>query len=115
MFLFSSRSVVREQKDKLDALDKSQATIEFAPTGVILDANENFLAAVGYTRAEIVGKHHRIFMDPADAAMPAYTDFWATLASGKFLQGEYRRKRKDGTDIWIQASYNPLIGANGKP
>ncbi|MFM7347544.1 MAG: PAS domain-containing protein [Tagaea sp.] len=107
-------SAARERQDKLAALDKSQATIEFAPDGTILDANANFLAAMGYARAEIVGKHHRIFVDPADAAASAYREFWAKLAAGEFSQGEYRRKRKDGADIWIQASYNPLIGSDGK-
>jgi methyl-accepting chemotaxis protein len=107
-------SAARERQDKLAALDKSQATIEFAPDGTILDANANFLAALGYARAEIVGKHHRIFLDPADAALPAYKAFWAKLAAGEFAQGEYRRRRKDGADIWIQASYNPLIGSDAK-
>jgi methyl-accepting chemotaxis protein len=114
MFALFAGSAARERQAKLEALDKSQATIEFAPDGTILDANANFLAAMGYTRAEIVGKHHRIFVDPADAASPAYKEFWAGLAAGRFAQAEYRRIRKDGAEIWIQASYNPLIGADGK-
>ncbi|MBL8652994.1 MAG: PAS domain-containing protein, partial [Alphaproteobacteria bacterium] len=104
----------QEARDKLAALDKSQAVIEFKPDGTILTANPNFLAALGYTLAEIAGKHHSMFVDPADRDTIAYREFWASLAAGKFQQAEYRRIRKDGTDIWIQASYNPLIGTGGK-
>lgn len=104
----------QEARDKLAALDKSQAVIEFKPDGTILTANPNFLAALGYTLAEIAGKHHSMFVDPADRDTQAYREFWTSLAAGKFQQAEYRRIRKDGTDIWIQASYNPLIGADGK-
>ena len=71
-------------KAKLEALSRSLATIEFAPDGTILDANENFLAAMGYARAEVIGQHHRLFVDPAEAASPAYAAFWETLRAGRF-------------------------------
>jgi methyl-accepting chemotaxis protein len=93
----------------LEAFSRSQAIISFTPDGTVLDANDNFCAAVGYAREEIVGKHHRIFMHPADAATPEYKSFWAGLASGKFEQRQFRRLTKSGEEIWIQASYNPVI------
>ncbi|THV22428.1 methyl-accepting chemotaxis protein [Peteryoungia ipomoeae] len=92
----------------LDALSRSQAIIEFTPDGIIQNANENFCRAVGYSLAEIRGKHHRIFCDPAYAASADYREFWSNLNRGQFDSREYRRLRKDGSEIWIQASYNPV-------
>jgi methyl-accepting chemotaxis protein len=86
-------------------LDRAQALIEFARDGTILDANANFLAATGYRLDEIRRKHHRIFMPPEDAASPDYARFWETLRRGEPLTGEFRRRRKDGSDLWIAASY----------
>ncbi len=99
----------------LRALHNSLAIIEFDVQGNILNANENFCGAVGYERSEIVGKHHSIFMDPEEASKPAYKEFWESLASGNFDSGEYKRFGKGGTEIWIQATYNPVLGRNGKP
>ncbi|AYD01896.1 PAS domain-containing methyl-accepting chemotaxis protein [Neorhizobium sp. NCHU2750] len=93
----------------LEAFGRSQAIISFTPDGTVLDANENFCAALGYRREEIIGKHHRMFVDPADAASPDYKSFWAHLASGQFEQRQFRRIRKNGDEIWIQASYNPVV------
>jgi methyl-accepting chemotaxis protein len=98
-----------ESKAVLEALGRSQAIIEFNLDGTIITANENFCRAVGYELAEIRGKHHRIFCDPAYAATQEYRDFWAMLNSGKFESREYKRLRKDGSEIWIQASYNPVF------
>lgn len=93
----------------VEALNRSQAIIEFDLNGIILTANENFCRTVGYSLSEIVGKHHRIFVDPADAASKDYADFWAGLAKGKFDQGKYKRFGKGGREVWIEASYNPLF------
>ncbi len=98
----------------IDAIHRSQAVIEFDPDGIIVAVNDNFLAASGYARNEIMGKHHRMFMDPAEAEGQAYKDFWRKLADGHFEAGEYRRKRKDGSDLWLQASYNPVRSRTGK-
>lgn len=100
---------------KFDALSRSLATIEFAPDGTILDANENFLATMGYSREEVIGQHHRIFVDPAEAASPAYAAFWETLRIGQFQAAEYRRLAKGGREVWIQATYNPVLGSGGRP
>ncbi len=96
----------------VEALNRSQAIIEFDLNGIILTANENFCRTVGYSLPEIVGKHHRIFVDPADAASKDYADFWAGLAKGKFDQGKYKRFGKGGREVWIEASYNPLFKGN---
>jgi len=93
----------------LDALNKSQAIIEFDLTGRILTANENFCKAIGYDLSEIVGQHHRMFVDPSEAASNDYAAFWARLAEGKFDQRQYKRVAKGGREIWIEASYNPIF------
>jgi methyl-accepting chemotaxis protein len=100
---------------QIAAINKSQAVIEFDLQGNILDANQNFLATLGYSLAEVRGKHHRMFVDPAEAHSPAYGAFWAKLAQGDYDAGQYRRLGKGGRDIWIQASYNPIRDMNGKP
>ncbi len=98
----------------LEALSRSQAIIEFDLNGMILDANENFCKTVGYSLSEIVGKHHRLFVEPAEAASKEYADFWRQLAAGKFDQRQYKRLGKGGREIWIEASYNPIM-RGGKP
>lgn len=100
---------------KLAALDKSQAVIEFNMDGTIIAANANFLAALGYTLAEIKGKHHSVFCDPAYAATPDYREFWAKLNRGEFQAAQYKRIGKGGREVWIEATYNPLLGRGGKP
>lgn len=99
----------------LDALDRSQATIEFTLDGMIVNANENFLNAVGYSLDEIVGEHHRMFVDEAYADSDAYRNFWKKLSNGEAQEGKFRRFGKDGREIWIQATYNPVLDGNGKP
>ncbi len=103
-----------DAKAMFSALNKSQAVIEFDLQGNILTANENFCRTLGYDLSEIAGKHHRIFCDPDYVASAAYKDFWAKLGKGQFDSGEYRRIGKGGRDVWIQATYNPLL-SNGKP
>ena len=98
----------------LEALDASQARIEFDLKGIILDANPNFCAALGYSLAEIKGKHHRVFVDPDEAAGPTYQPFCNDLAAGKFDRRQYKRITKAGKEIWIEASYNPVF-RGGKP
>ncbi|WFT80285.1 PAS domain-containing methyl-accepting chemotaxis protein [Methylobacterium sp. CB376] len=99
----------------LQALDRSQAVIEFDIDGIILSANSNFLNAVGYTLAEIKGQHHRILVDPAEHDSAAYRAFWAALARGECQAAEFRRLGKDGREVWLQASYNPVLGRGGRP
>jgi methyl-accepting chemotaxis protein len=103
-----------EDAGKLDALSRSQAVIEFTPNGDIIWANENFCNAVGYQLSEIEGKHHSMFCDGVYARTDAYKQFWADLASGKFQSDEFKRIGKGGTEIWIQASYNPIFDEQGK-
>lgn len=99
----------------LDAINRVQAVIEFQLDGTIVHANQNFLAAVGYTLEEIVGQHHRIFCEPGYAASSEYQQFWQHLGDGEFHSGEFKRRAKGGRDIWIAASYNPVLGPDGKP
>ena len=99
----------------LDAINRVQAVIEFQLDGTIVHANQNFLAAVGYTLEEIVGQHHRIFCEAGYAASPEYQQFWQHLGDGEFHSGEFKRRAKGGRDIWIAASYNPVLGPDGKP
>ncbi|NEK56552.1 PAS domain S-box protein [Geodermatophilus sabuli] len=100
---------------KVAAMDRAQAVIEFDLDGTVLSANANFLDAMGYTLAEIKGLHHRIFCDPAYAASGEYRDFWEKLGTGDFHSGEYRRLAKGGKEVWIQATYNPILDESGKP
>jgi methyl-accepting chemotaxis protein len=100
---------------QIAAIGRSQAVIEFDLDGTILHANQNFLDAVGYQLNEVVGQHHRIFVKPEEAASSEYKAFWARLAGGEFNAAEYERIRKDGESIWIQASYNPILDADGRP
>ncbi len=97
------------------ALDKSQAMIRFDLDGTIRDANSNFLTTMDYRIDEIVGKHHSMFVDPGTRESDAYRDFWAGLNRGEYRAAEFRRLGKGGKEVWIQATYNPLIGSDGKP
>tara|TARA_R110002096_G_C14658612_1_gene727343 strand:+ start:2614 stop:5334 length:2721 start_codon:yes stop_codon:yes gene_type:complete len=104
---------IDDMKSELDALNKSQATIQFSPTGMILAANENFLNTVGYSLNEIVGNHHSMFVEQGYENNPEYKQFWQSLARGEYQVAEYKRIRKDGSEIWLQASYNPVVDKNG--
>ena len=98
----------------LDALGRSLAIIEFKPDGTILTANANFLNALGYELSEIRGQHHSLFVDPAERDSTAYRQFWAGLNRGEYSATEFKRIAKGGREIWIQASYNPILDNSGK-
>jgi methyl-accepting chemotaxis protein len=100
---------------QIAAIGKSQAVIEFAMDGTILTANDNFLKALGYSLAEIKGKHHSLFVDPSERDDEAYREFWAELRCGNYKAAEFRRIGKGGREIWIQASYNPILDLDGRP
>ena len=102
-----------ELEGMFSAISKSQAVIEFTPDGTILNANDNFLATVGYSMEEIKGQHHRMFCEGAYASTADYKNFWAKLKNGEFDSGEYKRLRKNGSEIWINASYNPIFDPDG--
>jgi methyl-accepting chemotaxis protein len=106
---------VAELEATIAAIGKSQAVIEFHMDGTIVTANENFLGAMGYLLDEIQGRHHRIFVDPAEQDSAAYAEFWASLNRGEYQSGEFRRIGKGGKEVWIQASYNPILDLSGKP
>jgi methyl-accepting chemotaxis protein len=100
---------------QIEAIRKSQAVIEFEMDGTIKWANQNFLAAMGYSLDEVKGKHHRIFVEPAERDSAAYAEFWQRLNRGEYQAAEYKRLAKGGREIWIEASYNPILDLNGKP
>jgi len=110
-----SAEEIQDLHGQLAAIRKSQAVIEFELDGTIRTANDNFLAAVGYSLDEIQGKHHRMFVDPEDAKSTEYASFWKTLARGEYQAAEFKRIAKGGREIWIQASYNPIFDETGKP
>ena len=99
----------------LEALSRVQAIIEFNLDGSIITANDNFLSVMGYSLEEIEGKHHRIFCDPQYAKTNKYKEFWEKIGRGEFNSGEYKRINKSGEEVWINASYNPVLDADGKP
>jgi len=103
-----------ECASKVDAINRSQAVIEFDPDGTILTANDNFLNAVGYRLEEIQGRHHRIFVEPEYAQSAEYRQFFETLRQGEFHAAEYKRLAKGGREIWIQATYNPVFDSDGR-
>jgi methyl-accepting chemotaxis protein len=100
---------------QIAAIGKSQAVIEFNMDGTVITANSNFLNALGYSLGEIQGRHHSMFVDPADRDSAEYREFWASLNRGNYQAAEYKRLGKGGKEIWIQASYNPILDLNGKP
>ncbi|RYY74085.1 MAG: methyl-accepting chemotaxis protein [Gammaproteobacteria bacterium] len=100
---------------QLSAINKSQAVIEFALDGTILDANSNFLNVLGYTLDEVKGKHHSIFVEPEFRHSSEYRLFWEKLSRGEYDSGQYKRIAKSGREIWIQASYNAIMGADNRP
>ena len=100
---------------QISAIGKSQAVIEFNMDGSIISANGNFLNALGYSLDEVQGRHHSMFVDPAERNSAEYREFWAKLNRGEYQAGEYKRVGKGGKEVWIQASYNPILDLNGKP
>jgi len=109
MSFWRSGSSAREALAQVIALGKSQAVIEFNLDGTIITANQNFLDAMGYRLDEIAGKHHSMFVMPEERGSAAYREFWAQLGRGEYQSAEYKRLGKGGREIWIQASYNPII------
>ncbi len=105
----------QEFTNQINGFSASQAMIEFELDGTIRTANENFCNALGYTLEEIQGKHHSMFVDPAFAASGQYRQLWDELAHGQFHAGEFQRFKKNGDEIWILASYNPILDEDGKP
>jgi methyl-accepting chemotaxis protein len=105
----------QDLQGKVDAISRSQAVIEFTLDGTIVHANENFCNALGYRLDEIKGQHHSMFVDASYRQSHEYRAFWQKLARGEFDAGQYKRIGKGGREIWIQASYNPILDAKGKP
>jgi len=104
-----------EDAGKIAAISRGQAVIEFNMDGTIITANDNFLNAMGYSLPEVQGKHHSMFVDPAERDGSVYRQFWAALNRGEYQTGEFRRIGKGGREVWIQASYNPILDLDGKP
>nr|WP_024672119.1 PAS domain S-box protein [Pseudomonas syringae] len=110
-----SRARQAEYAGKVTAIERSQAVIEFDLTGKVLNANRNFLSVFGYELDEIVGEHHRMFCSEEFVSSLQYRELWEKLGRGEYDANEYKRKRKDGKEIWIQATYNPIFDAQGHP
>ncbi|MFO0631068.1 MAG: PAS domain-containing protein [Polyangiales bacterium] len=104
-----------EDAGLVEAILRSQAVIEFTLDGVVLDANENFVRLLGYTRADVVGQHHRMFVDPAYAGSEEYRAFWAKLQRGDGHAGEFRRLGREGREVWIQGTWPRCSTATGAP
>ncbi len=104
-----------ESQGQIDALNRVLGVIEFSLDGTILALNQNFARVTGYDAAEVVGKHHRIFMPHSEASSSDYIRFWQDLARGEFKSGIYKRIAKNGQEVWLQATYNPILDSDGKP
>ena len=104
----------REQGDMLEALNRSSAVIEFNLEGIILDANENFLKTMKYSKEQIIGKHHKIFCDPKEVETQKYRDFWQKLSTGKHVSDRFQRFDSQNNSVWLEASYNPIHNNEGQ-
>ncbi|WP_306214926.1 PAS domain S-box protein [Actinoplanes sp. RD1] len=104
-----------EYEGKVNAIGRSQAVIEFDLSGLILSANQNFLNTMGYTLDEVVGQHHRLFVEENEARGAQYRNFWQALSRGEYESGEYKRVAKGGREVWLQATYNPIFDLDGRP
>jgi len=107
-------SAALDAKGQIEAISRSQAMVAFDLDGTITDANDNFCRTMGYGLDEIRGRHHRLFVEPAYARSAAYDEFWRRLRGGEFVAEEFKRIGKDGGEVWIQASYNPIIDHAGR-
>src|SRR5690242_17098063 len=112
MSFWKGTTNARDAQAQVDAINRSQAVIEFNTGGTIITANRNFLEALGYRLDEIKGKHHQMFVDPEARHGAEYRAFWDDLRAGKFRAGEYKRFGKDGRLVWIQATYNPVLDSS---
>ncbi|KMO21882.1 methyl-accepting chemotaxis protein [Methylobacterium platani] len=110
----AEKQAATDAAGQITAINRSQAVIHFAPDGTILDANPHFLAAMGYGLDEVRGRNHRMFVTAEEAESPDYRDFWARLSRGEYHAGEFKRRGKDGNEVWIQATYNPILDATGR-
>ena len=115
MFFFGKISSAKENAAKAVAISKSHAVVELRLDGTVITANENSLKTFGYTLTEIQGKHHGMFVEASERSSPAYREFWIKLNRGEPQSAEYKRVGKDGKEIWVQASYNPILDPKGKP
>jgi methyl-accepting chemotaxis protein len=115
MFGMASKSDGRSAVARMAAISRSLAVIEFNLDGTIITANDNFLKVLGYTLAEIQGKHHSLFVPADERTSTEYREFWPSLNRGEFKSAEFKRVAKSGAEVWIQATYNPVLGADGKP
>ncbi|WP_343730243.1 PAS domain-containing methyl-accepting chemotaxis protein [Duganella sp.] len=104
-----------EIKGKLDAIGRSQAVIEFDLRGQVLSANDNFLRTLGYTQEDVIGQHHSMFCEPELVRSSEYRHFWANLSQGMYQSGRFRRRARHGAEVWILATYNPILDFNGRP
>ncbi|KMN76502.1 methyl-accepting chemotaxis protein [Chromobacterium alkanivorans] len=98
----------------LSAIDRSMAMIQFTPDGIVTNVNENFLRTMGYRREEVIGKHHRIFCDKNHVSSAAYAEFWQKLKRGEPVNGRFSRYAKNGEEIWLEASYTPVLSSDGQ-
>lgn len=112
---------ITEQKEQevnaqgqLEAINRVQAVIQFDLSGTIMSVNDNFLSALGYRREEIIGQKHSLFVEPSYRSSADYKEFWEILRKGQFHQGEFKRISKQGKDVWIRATYNPIFDSNGQ-
>ncbi len=110
----AAKDMETDSQNQIDAIQRVQAVIEFGPDGTIRRANEIFCSAMGYDESEIVGQHHRIFVDPNHAQTEAYQKFWEDLRAGKTNSGQFKRFGKGGREVYIRASYNPIKNAAGE-
>ncbi len=110
----AQKAVHAENESELSAIHRSTAVIHFALDGTIVDANELFIGVVGYTREELRGRHHRMLVDSATQNSPQYAEFWQRLRRGECVTGRFKRIAKGGRVIWLEASYNPVLDANGE-
>lgn len=115
MVVTEAKQQAADLAGQIAAIDKSQAVIEFDLDGTVISANQNFLGVMGYTLDEIRGRHHAMFVEPAERDSAAYREFWKSLNRGEFQAGEFKRVGRDQREVWIQASYNPILNLNGRP
>lgn len=111
----ASKLEAADHAGQIEAISRSQAVITFDMSGHILAANENFLKLMGYETTEVIGRHHRMFVPEPERSGAGYTSFWTRLRQGEFFSAEFKRIAKDGREVWIRASYNPILDDSGKP
>ncbi|MFI5957488.1 PAS domain S-box protein [Cryptosporangium sp. NPDC051539] len=111
----ADRTRAADFEGKVAAIERSEAVIEFDLTGTVIAANDNFLGLTGYSLSEVVGQHHRMFVPAEEAGSVEYAAFWESLARGEYQAGEYQRLGKNGKEVWLHATYNPVLDADGRP